>query len=159
MFAQEIKAWMACSVPKNTFNIVACKQKRLLLLKYIPRKCDELRNDPLGSPNSSESLLRLRSNKTLRLAISNTWGSNQCLLRFMPFRSLKAVVEGRIDLGDFQGLQVETLDLCACETLVMNDHVDLPLLRRVIIRPGQIDPIELRNLIRSNERFEITDTP
>jgi len=41
---------MAYSGPKNTFNIVACKQKRLLLLKYIPRKCYELRNDPFYFP-------------------------------------------------------------------------------------------------------------
>ncbi|MFC1761279.1 serine/threonine protein kinase [Planctomycetota bacterium] len=108
---------------------------------------------------SEESVLYLSSNESIRLAIWNEWASNECLLRFMPVRSLKAEVEGRLYLGDLQGLQVETLDLSDCQSLVLNDQVDLPLLRRVVIRSGQIDPARLRRSIQSNERFEIAETP
>lgn len=108
--------------------------------------------------DSSESLLRVRSKETLRMAIWNTWGSNECLLRFLPFRSLKVEVDGRFNPSDLQGLQVETLDLSACKSLGITRNVDLPLLRRVIIRSGQVDPVVLRNAINSNERFEMTET-
>jgi serine/threonine protein kinase len=109
--------------------------------------------------NPEASSLTLRSGPTIRLAIWDKWGSNECLLRFLKFRSLTAVVEGRFFPGDLQNLPVETLDLSECETLVFNHSVDLPLLRKIIIRSGQIAAQTLHDSICSNERFEIIEEP
>lgn len=107
------------------------------------------------SQDGSTLLLRWQGN--IRLTIWDKWGSNECLLRFLNFRTLKMEVEGRFYPGDLQNLPVETLDLSGCQTLVFNHTVDLPLLRRLIIRPGQITPAELRASIHSNEPFEIVE--
>ena len=102
-----------------------------------------------------ESRLTLRAGQSIRLAIWDKWGSNECLLRFLPFRALKVVVPDRFFPGDLQNLHIETLDLSECKTLVFNHPVDLPLLRKVVIRPGQIEPQVLRESIHANARFEV----
>ena len=109
--------------------------------------------------DASQSLLHLRSQGTTRLAVWSDWGSNECLLRFLPFRSLTVEAAGIFFLCDLSGLQVETLDLSGCHSVVANRPVQLPLLRQVIVRTGTVDPVELRNHIRSDERFEIRNAP
>lgn len=123
------------------------------LLDYVNRRKGsvDLRFDV------EDASLRLRSDGGIRLAITNEWGSNECLLRFMPFRVLKARVKGRLYVGDLQNLRIETLDLRGCRNLVLNQPVDLPHLRRVFLRDGQCDPGELRAVIHSNESFEIVE--
>ncbi|WP_372796534.1 serine/threonine-protein kinase [Pontiella sp.] len=106
---------------------------------------------------SGTSTLKLKSTGTFRLAIWDSWGSNLCLLRFLKFRTLQAEVDGRFFTGDLDGLQIETLDISRCTNLAINHAVNLPLLRRVIIRPGQITSAELRSAIHSNDRFEIVE--
>ncbi|MGJ8641727.1 MAG: serine/threonine-protein kinase [Opitutaceae bacterium] len=107
--------------------------------------------------NAQESSLLLHSEGRVRLTVLNDWGSQECLLRFMPFRTLKVIAKDRFYIGDLQNLQLETLDVSGCETLLLNQVLDLPLLRRLIIRPGQCDHAELRTFIKSNERFEIVE--
>jgi serine/threonine protein kinase len=104
-----------------------------------------------------ESLLLLRSPEKVRLAIWDEWASQECLLRFIPARSLKVEIKGAFHLGDCQGLQIEALDLTECGTLILSDHVRLPLLRRIIIRPGQVELGKLRDVIQSNDRLVIVE--
>ncbi len=125
------------------------------LLEYVNRPAGEAA--VVLDYNPAASTLRLAAGQNLRLTIWDKWGSNECLLRFIPFRSLKAEVNGRFYPGDLQNLPLETLDLSGCGVLVFNHAVDLPLLRRVIIRKGQVPHAELRGLIRSNELFEIAE--
>jgi len=107
--------------------------------------------------NAEESALLMRSDQEVRLSVWDEYGSNECLLRFLPFRSLKFEVAGLIYLYDLQSLQIESLDLRSCETVMINNDVDLPFLRTVYIRPGQINAQTLREAIHSNERFEIVE--
>ncbi|MDF7824642.1 serine/threonine-protein kinase [Pontiellaceae bacterium B12227] len=118
-----------------------CGEKDSAALKYSP----------------ADSTLTLQSNQNIRLAIWDKWGSNDCLLRFLTFRSLKVEVDDRFFPGDLQNLHIETLDLSACGELVFNHPVDLPLLRKVIIRPGQVSAQVLRDSISANARFEIVE--
>ena len=107
--------------------------------------------------NAEESALILRSDQEVRLSVLGEYGSNECLLRFLPFRSLKLKVAGPIYLFDLQSLQIESLDLRNCENVVINNKVDLPLLRKVYIRSGQINAQMLREAINANERYEIVE--
>jgi serine/threonine protein kinase len=107
--------------------------------------------------DSENSALTMHSDQEVRLSVGDEYGSNACLLRFLPFRSLKLEVRGFIDLCDLQSLQIESLDLRSCETVIINKDVDLPFLRTVYIRPGQINPPMLRRAIHANDRFEIVE--
>jgi len=106
---------------------------------------------------SEASLLILSSPATVRLTILDEWASQECMLRFIPARSLNVEVKGAFHLVDCQGLQVEALDVSGCGTLILDDPVALPLLRRLIIRPGQADPGRVRGLIQSKEPFEVVE--
>jgi hypothetical protein len=123
------------------------------LLQYI--------NDRSGQPvlryNAEELLLTLYSKESLRLYIWDEWGSQECLLRFLSFRSFSPVVGGRFYVGDLHNLQIEMLDLRDCEEVVINAPLDLPLLRTLYVRPGQLDVEKLRSVIRSNEHFEVVE--
>jgi serine/threonine-protein kinase len=121
------------------------------LLEYV----NEEKGDLILEHNLDESTLVVRAGENIRYAVWDKWGSNDCLLRFLPIRSLKPVVEDRFYLGDLEALQIEMLDLRECESVIINHPVDLPLLRTVYIRPGQIDRKRLRNSIKTNERVEI----
>jgi serine/threonine-protein kinase len=107
--------------------------------------------------NPAESALLLRADQDERLAAWDVWCSNECLLRFLTFRSLIAEAAGRFYLGDLERLQIEALDLRGCAQVVINHAVELPLLRQVTVRPGQIAPEILRKSIHANERFEIVE--
>ncbi|MDF7798606.1 protein kinase [Pontiellaceae bacterium B1224] len=102
-----------------------------------------------------DSILALHSEEKIRLLIWDQWGSQECLLRFLSFRTFKPVLKGRFYLGDLHNLQIETLDLRECEDVFMNSPLDLPMLRKVYIRAGQLDEQELRSTIKSNEKFEL----
>jgi len=107
--------------------------------------------------NVGESALIVRSDQEVRLAVLDEYGSNACLLRFLPFRSLKLELPGLFYLRDLQSLQMESLDLRSCETVIINEDVELPFLRTVYIRPGQINSPMLRRAIHANDRFEIVE--
>lgn len=125
------------------------------LLAFVNGLSDDNAMDLHYQPETS--FVRLHAPVPVRLAIWDEWASQECLLRFIPARSLKVGVKGAFHLVDCRGLQVEVLDVSACETLIMDDPVALPLLRRVIIRQGQADPARFRGVIRSNERFELVE--
>ncbi len=122
------------------------------LLRYLNRQDGEgLTLD--YHPDQSAVTLRALENE--RMAIWDEWASNECLLRFLNFRALTAMTPGRFYLGDLQGLPIESLDLRGCEQVIINHDVDLPLLRRVVVRPGGLAPATLREAINANEHFEI----
>jgi serine/threonine-protein kinase len=107
--------------------------------------------------DSEKSALTMQSDQDVHLSVRDEYGSNECLLRFLPFRSLTLEVSGFIDLCDLQSLQIESLDLRSCETVIISKDVDLPFLRKVYICPGQINEQTLRRAIHANERFNIVE--
>jgi hypothetical protein len=121
------------------------------LLEYVNEKKGDLHLEH----QLDESSLVVRAGNNFRFVIWDKWGSNDCLLRFLAIRSLKPVVDDRFYLGDLQSLQIETLDLSDCEEVVINHPVNLPLLRTLYIRPGQVDAQTLHKSILSNDRFAI----
>jgi hypothetical protein len=106
---------------------------------------------------SEESILIVRSEERVRLAIWDKWASNESLLRFLPFRTLQPELADRFYIGDLQKLPIESLDLRGCKTVVINQSTELPLLRRVYIQSGQLDKQKLRDSIITNEPFEIVE--
>ncbi|MDF7809163.1 serine/threonine-protein kinase [Pontiellaceae bacterium B12219] len=123
------------------------------LLAYV----NEKKGDLVLEHNVEESALVVRAGKNIRFVVWDKWGSNNCLLRFLPIRSFKPILDDRFYLGDLQDLQIESLDLTECESVIINHPVDLPLLRTLYILPGQIDTQTLYKSIRSNERFDIVE--
>ncbi|MDF7824646.1 serine/threonine-protein kinase [Pontiellaceae bacterium B12227] len=121
------------------------------LLQYANDQSDEL----FLEYETESSLLTLVYEQRSRLVVTTEWGSNESLLRFFSFRSFKPVGKGRFYLKDLHNLQIETLDLRACNTLVINETLDLPLLRTIYIRKGQLNEERVRKAIRANEPFEI----
>ncbi|MDF7798621.1 serine/threonine-protein kinase [Pontiellaceae bacterium B1224] len=121
------------------------------LLEYV----NERKGALVLEHSMDESLLVVRARDNIRFVIWDKWGSNNCLLRFLPVRSLKPVVDDRFYLGDLQSLHIETLDLTECDSVMINHAVDLPFLRTVYLRPGQSGEKILRTSIRSNERFDV----
>ncbi|MDF7808669.1 serine/threonine-protein kinase [Pontiellaceae bacterium B12219] len=123
------------------------------LLDYVNKKNDDL----VMQYDAVASSLILSSNQKIRLVISSEWGSNECLLRFLPFRSFKPVLSEQLHLGDLQGLQIETLDLRDCKKVVIDDTLITPTLKKVYVRSGQLDVEKLRLAIQSNDHLEIIE--
>ncbi|TWT68934.1 serine/threonine protein kinase [Crateriforma conspicua] len=109
--------------------------------------------------DAERSSLHFRCDAAIRLAVWNDWGSNDCVLRFLPFRSLSIDSAGPLFLHDLSGLQVERLDLSDCQTLVANQQVQLPQLRQIIVPDGFVDSDSLVKQIRSNQRIDVIDSP
>ncbi|MEP2774688.1 MAG: serine/threonine-protein kinase [Luteolibacter sp.] len=105
------------------------------------------------SLDAGSSSLSLWSDQSVRL--SGQYG--ECLLRFLPFRSLGLDVSGRVELADLDGLPIESLDISRCELAALNKPFSLPQLKRVVLRPGQLSEQKLRQVIQSNGRFEIVE--
>jgi len=84
-------------------------------------------------------------------------GSGTCLLRFLPICTLKLEIKGIFNIADLQTLQVETLDLRGCGRLRLKRAVSMPRLRRIHIRPGQIDRRVLKRWIQSEIRFVVLE--
>jgi hypothetical protein len=101
--------------------------------------------------------LVLTAEGAARVLSEYRWSLNECLLRFLPLRSLK-IESGKFFVSDLHRLHVETLDLRGCERLIFKNKVDLPVLHRVLIRRGQIDPEKLREQINAHGPFEIVES-
>ena len=109
---------------------------------------------PICDYRPESSFLAVTSDGDLSLLIP-PGGSGRCLLRYLFFRSLELNIAGKFDLSDLNLLPIESLDLRNCSDLTVRKPVYLPLLRKVSIRSGSIQPKVLRSRIQSQERFEI----
>lgn len=91
----------------------------------------------------------------VRLRVRSDGG--ECLLRFIPVRTLKVEATGCLNVKELNGLKIRILDLRECREVVLDGErlVRLPYLQTVLLRPGQVSSAALRHRIRSNEPFEI----
>ena len=123
------------------------------LLGYLNGGSDrvELVYDP------ANSVLRVWSDQKLRTRLLQLRGSGKCLLRFLCFRNLKLELSRPFNLQNLAGLSIETLDLRACEKLIIKQKLDLPNLRMIIMTPAQIDKGLLHEFIEASQPFEVKE--
>lgn len=125
------------------------------LLEYLNGGKDHL----IIAHAPKNSSLFLWSDRAASLLIPSGSGSGECLLRFLPFRTLKLDITGQLNLSDLQLLPIESLDLRECGNVVLHKPVSLPRLREIHIRSGQIEPKTLRRRIQTTERLQIIEDP
>lgn len=100
--------------------------------------------------------LHLKSGKGLEF-LAHKGGSHQCILRFLPFRSLSLEMGSTFKLSDLHSLEIETLDITKCAIVTLDENLVLPKLRVVHIRSGQISSSTLRRWIASDSNFKIIE--
>ncbi|MDF7809415.1 serine/threonine-protein kinase [Pontiellaceae bacterium B12219] len=122
------------------------------LLEYVNQQKGDFRL----SLDAEHAVLTVDAARRVRFIVPGPWGSSDSLLRFLPFRTLKLNLAERFNLVDLKALPVESIDFRQCREVYIQG-ISLPLLRTVYIRPGQLDPAELRRAIQSNEQFEIIE--
>lgn len=125
------------------------------LLEYVNKRT----GDPVLMLDTEHAELTVSSKKGVRLTSTAKWASQESLLRFLPFRSLTLDIKGRFHFWDLDRLDVETVDLRSCKEVVFDKTVSLPRLRVVTVRPGQFDVSGLKDVIQSNNPFEIIEKP
>ncbi|WP_411825234.1 serine/threonine-protein kinase [Luteolibacter sp. AS25] len=76
-------------------------------------------------------------------------------LRFLSFRFLKLDLSRRFELSDLNALPIESLDLSSCRRVEVRGTLELPRLKEIILRRGQIPEEKLRKVIHTTQPFEI----
>ena len=125
----------------------------IALLEYMNGGPDHLiaRYDP-----KTRSLF-LWSDRAIQLRLDKNAGSGDCIIKYAPVQSLALDLSNRFPLASLHGLPVRRLDLRKCDRIVTPDHLSLPDLEEVLIRPGQMPTGLLRNRIESRRKFEIRE--
>ncbi|MBK1877713.1 serine/threonine protein kinase [Pelagicoccus mobilis] len=99
----------------------------------------------------------LKSDADKFVLASRNGGSGHCILRFLPVRHLELHVDGNFNLKHLKFLDVETVDLSYGANFKLNSRLNLPHLKKIIIRSGELSPELLREHIRSIDYFEIVE--
>ena len=130
---------------KNTYHTVI-----LALLNYLNPG-----NEGVELETNPQNLqLTLRAQNAIRL-IADPGGSDECVLRYLKFRSLIVECPETIDLHQFTGLQIQNLDLTGCANFTLTESLALPSLENITIRKGQHSTENLRKWIRGVRDFKI----
>lgn len=104
--------------------------------------------------------LKLEAGGALRLVARPGGGSGNCLLRFMPLRSLALAVAGPVQISGLENLGIESLDLRDCPKLQLDKPVRLPLLRSVQLRQdGGLQESQLAKVLLTAGRVEFVVSP
>ena len=101
---------------------------------------------------------RLESEGQLKLITDNE-GSQKCVLRYLQIRELLVVTSGEFNLSELDYLEIRTLDLTGCESLVIERHLKLPNITKIRVREGQIDKASLKQQIQTINDFEFIVEP
>jgi len=109
--------------------------------------------------DAKEGRLELRADSELRLVVPSAGGSGNCLLRFVPVRSLRLAGTGRVDLAQLAQLDLQVLDLRDCQQAVITKPLLLPVLRVIHVRAGQFPEGQLLREIHSSVPIQINEQP
>jgi len=121
------------------------------LVEYLNGGPDHI----ICSYNPNHASFYLWSDQPIRLLLPSGSGSGECILHYLPIRSLKLEITGPFDLADLNGLSIESLDIHKSGPVFLRKPASLTLLREIRIRPGQIDPASLHRWIRTSKKLEI----
>ena len=108
---------------------------------------------------SNEGSLELRADGDLKLVVPPRGGSGTCLLRFIPVRSLRLAVAGRVDISQLSGMDLQVLDLRDSPQAVITRPLLLPVLRVIRVREGQFPAGQLLREIQSSVPIQINEQP
>lgn len=106
--------------------------------------------------HSQELELTLRTEKAIRL-IADPGGSEECVLRYLKFRTLIVECPDSINLHQFTGLPIRKLDLTECADSTLTEPLILPFLETITIPQGKHSTENLRKWIRGVKDFEIIE--
>lgn len=110
--------------------------------------------------DSTSQALKLEASGGMRLVARPGGGSGNCLLRFIPVRSLTLSVAGPLQISGLENLGIETLDLRDCPKLQLDKPVRLPLLRTVHLRQGgSVQESQLARILLTAGRLEFVVAP
>ena len=103
-----------------------------------------------------DSSLTVSSDEEFQALLLPLRGSGKSILRFLHFRHLRLELSQGFNLRHLAGLQIESLDLRACEQPIITENLQLPNLRKIILRTDQIVPDRLLHHLKSSEKITIT---
>jgi hypothetical protein len=108
---------------------------------------------------ATEGALDLGADSDLRLIVPPVGGSGTSLLRFIPVRSLRLAVAGRVDLAHLNQLDLQVLDLRDSPQAVISKPTLLPVLRVIHVRAGQFPAGLLLREIQSSVPIQVSEEP
>lgn len=105
---------------------------------------------------SADSSLTLRSEEAPTL-ISKPGGSQQCVLRYLKFRSLNLEVPEGFNLSQLEGLDISELDLTKCGPIHIEAPLSLPSLRVIRIDSQVHSAEEIRERLSGSRDLRILE--